>query len=285
MNDANTIGSQLKKIRKKLGLTQDEMIQGIINKAHYSRVERGLEGISSDSLLRILFIHNIDIDDFLENIKDNYRSPEDIKADKLEEKMMSAFNNSDVYNVREYLPQILDLSGHKILKYRAIIALAFLEGKLDDFSLEFKTQIVNTFNNYSNWVENIDALKLFGNCFQVFTLEQLDIFMAQLLNHYAKSSNHSDKMVERVAKICNNYLYYSYYSDTTGNNVSSCLSFLTSLDNTPQFLFYKICGNFYQLLFGGNKQEALKIKNFLIKCGYGDRVISWEIKFGDSQLF
>ena len=36
-----TIGEALKQERIHLGLTQDEMIQGIIHKSHYSKIERG----------------------------------------------------------------------------------------------------------------------------------------------------------------------------------------------------------------------------------------------------
>ena len=44
-----TIGEALKQERIHLGLTQDEMIQGIIHKSHYSKIERGIEGISAES--------------------------------------------------------------------------------------------------------------------------------------------------------------------------------------------------------------------------------------------
>ena len=50
-----TIGEALKKERIRMGLTQDEMADGIIKKSHYSKVERNIEGISADSLFKILF--------------------------------------------------------------------------------------------------------------------------------------------------------------------------------------------------------------------------------------
>lgn len=80
------IGEALKKERRRLGLTQNEMIQEIITKGHYSKIERGLEGISADSLFDILFAHNIDVDDFIEDIRDEYLSKEDLHAIELKEK-------------------------------------------------------------------------------------------------------------------------------------------------------------------------------------------------------
>ena len=90
-----TIGEALKQERIHLGLTQDEMIKGIIHKSHYSKIERGIEGISAESLFKILFAHHIDVDQFLEQIKDDFLSEEDLIELKLENKLKSAFNGSN----------------------------------------------------------------------------------------------------------------------------------------------------------------------------------------------
>lgn len=49
-----TIGEALYEERQKLGLTQENMVKGIINKGHYSKIERGLENISIDTLSLIV---------------------------------------------------------------------------------------------------------------------------------------------------------------------------------------------------------------------------------------
>lgn len=277
MEKDKIIGQQLKKIRKQLGLTQEEMIGGVIHKSHYSKIERGLEGISADSLFRILFLHNIDIDQFFEEVRKNYRSSEDVNGEELENSMRQAFNNSDTEKAKECLAQILKLDGQRILKYRSIISVAMFENKLDELSLEFKEKVLAEFTDHSNWVENVDSLKLFANCLQVFTTEQLDVFMRQLLKHYSKSKIESEKMVERVAIICNNYLYYCYFFHVAGNNINSALEYLNKLDNRNHFLMYKICYKFYDALFKGRKEQAKEIKNFLVFCGFKDRVAGWKI--------
>ena len=277
MENKNIIGSELKRIRQQLGLTQDEMTGGIIRKSHYSKVERGIEGISANSLLKILFIHNIDIDQFFEDIKEKYYSPEKSKAEALETCMMKSFNESDINSVRKCLSEILELKDYRILKYRAIIAVAMFENKLDDLSSEFKNEIFLEFTDHNNWAENIDSLRLFGNCLQIFTIEQIDVFMKQLLRHYEDKNSKSEKMLERVAIICNNYLYHCYYDKVDGSNIKSCLDYLNCLDKQSHFLFYHICYEFYKSLFDGNKAKAQEMKNFLISCGYKDRVASWKI--------
>lgn len=55
-----TIGEALKRERESLGLTQEEMTKNIIQKSHYSKIERNIEGISADSLFKILFAHHIE---------------------------------------------------------------------------------------------------------------------------------------------------------------------------------------------------------------------------------
>ena len=88
------IGQALKEERQKLGLTQEQMIKGIINKGHYSKIERGLENISIDTLFRIILKHHIDISDFFNKVKYDYYTSEDKKAEELKQKMLHAFNNN-----------------------------------------------------------------------------------------------------------------------------------------------------------------------------------------------
>lgn len=101
--------------------------------------------------------------------------------------------------------------------------------------------------------------------------------MSQLLKHYSKSKIESEKMVERLAIICNNYLYYCYFFHVSGNNINSALEYLNKLDNRNHFLMYKICYKFYDALFKGKKEQAKEIKNFLVFCGFKDRVAAWKI--------
>ena len=116
------IGQALKEERQKLGLTQEQMIKGIINKGHYSKIERGLESTSIDTLFRIILKHHIDISDFFNKVKYDYYTSEDKKAEELKQKMLHAFNNNQREKIGIYLNEILDLKEHQLFKYRTIIA-------------------------------------------------------------------------------------------------------------------------------------------------------------------
>ena len=272
-----TIGEALKRERESLGLTQEEMTKNIIQKSHYSKIERNIEGISADSLFKILFAHHIDVDEFLESIKDTYTSKEDVKAGLLEKRMMNAFNTSNTEAVKKCLAEILELDENLIFKYRALIAVATFDGNLDQLSENTRKNIVKKFNDFNNWVENIDSLRLLANCMSVFTQAQLDNNIDYLLNYYRKKDDHPEIKIERVAMICNNYLYYCYYSDVNGDNIKKCLDYLKNLPKNIHFLFYHISCNFYTNLFNGNKKEAIDIKESLCKWGYENRVKSWKV--------
>lgn len=59
-----TIGSALKQLRTKLGLTQAEMAAGIISVSFYSKVERDIHDIGTTELIELLNQHNIDVSTF-----------------------------------------------------------------------------------------------------------------------------------------------------------------------------------------------------------------------------
>lgn len=272
-----TIGEALKHQRIRLGLTQDEMIQGIIHKSHYSKIERGIEGISAESLFKILFAHHIDVDSFLELIKNEYISENEKRAEELENKVRIAFNTSDKNEIENCLQEVLKLPGNKVFKYRIIVAIAAFRGQLDELSVGIKEDIIKEFTRHDTWLGDIDALRLFGNCMQVFTEKQLNNCISQILKQYS-NNNASERMIERIAIICNNYLYYCYdYGYRNETNITKCLDYLEKLDCISHYMFYRIAGFFFKYMFEGNKMKAKQIKDQLIMWGYGNRVISWKI--------
>ncbi len=70
------IGEALKEERLKLGLSIRKMAEGIIDPTFYSRVEQENRNIGSEALVKILFAHEINIDEFFNKIKDTYAPSE-----------------------------------------------------------------------------------------------------------------------------------------------------------------------------------------------------------------
>lgn len=63
-----TIGEQLKRTRKTLGITQAQMCEGAISEAYYSRVERNINSIRINDLINILKHNDISIYDFFHSM-------------------------------------------------------------------------------------------------------------------------------------------------------------------------------------------------------------------------
>ena len=80
-----TIGERLKELRLFLGLTQEEMTQGVVSESFYSKVERGTSKINILDLLEILNKNGINLEDFFEeenSTNKNNLNNELIKSDE-----------------------------------------------------------------------------------------------------------------------------------------------------------------------------------------------------------
>lgn len=60
-----TIGQALKSLRLHAGLTQEEMAAGIVSVSFYSKVERDIHEIDTNTLIKILSTHRFDVVEFL----------------------------------------------------------------------------------------------------------------------------------------------------------------------------------------------------------------------------
>ena len=110
------IGEALKEERLKLGLSIRKMAEGIIDPTFYSRVEQENRNIGSEALVKILFAHEINIDEFFNKIKDTYASSEATKKAYLEEKIRIAFNSHDIATMHGCLKQVSKLNWIKSTK-------------------------------------------------------------------------------------------------------------------------------------------------------------------------
>lgn len=106
-------------------------------------------------------------------------------------------------------------------------------------------------------MENIGALQLFSDCMKIFSLEQVDYFLGQLLKHYQKNSC-SESMRERVAIICNNYLCYCYKQKLNGDNIEAALDYLASLETTTHFCFIEFVMSYILIYLVGIQKKQLK---------------------------
>lgn len=94
-----TIGERLKELRLFLGLTQEEMTQGVVSESFYSKVERGTSKINILDLLEILNKNGINLEDFFEEeacSKDDNLNENSVKSDQFKNvlgKLQIEFSN------------------------------------------------------------------------------------------------------------------------------------------------------------------------------------------------
>lgn len=104
-----SIGAELKRLRKSLGLMQAEMtLDGkIISVGQYSKVENGIHEIGVDTLLELLTVHDgINIKDFFLDLEKDYsktmkKANKDYASEILSEKLMFAFYRNDLSEAKK----------------------------------------------------------------------------------------------------------------------------------------------------------------------------------------
>lgn len=269
------IGEALKEERLKLGLSIRKMAEGIIDPTFYSRVEQENRNIGSEALVRILFAHEINIDEFFNKIKDTYAPSSATKKAYLEEKIRIAFNNHDIATMQACLKQVSKLND-PILRLRVIVGIAYLEDKVKELPHEVVDQIYAELDKNDELSSNINAIRLFTNAMPVFSDEQLTYFMHMLLARVKNAERKTEKYDERIAITCNNYLYSCWQRKINPSTVEEAYSFMMGLTE-PHLLVYKLLGNMGKSLIEGNKKQAGVIKQEIIIYGYEVMVKNWKI--------
>lgn len=279
-----TIGEALKEEQNRLGLTEEEMVQGIISKSAYSRVINNKRNISSESLVKILFQNNIDIDDFFSRIENAYLSKTGKLEKKLSLEMAEAVNNHNVKNAQICYKKIIESNVSSILKKRATLAYAFLNNKLDQIDDDFKRSIIVDLNKNENWIFNVNALRLFSSAIIVLPRENVEAEINFLFRKLNKTSQISDSMIERYASICDNYLHWKYDQCVKNNeriekseNVENALNYLKKLKSSAHNLMYILSFQYYSALFSNNVKRAIEIRRKLNDVGCTLVIKNWPV--------
>lgn len=274
-----TIGEALKEERRKLGLTQTQMAEGIMKKSHYSKIENDQQSITANNLFKILFLHNIDIEMFMQNISTNYLSDQQKTINELEIEMKEAFNANNGKKIEKILKELLKIAPNSALTYRTIIAYKRYRNPNFKIDNDLKSRIINLFTESDNWTTNVDAIRLLANTMMIFYKEQLDFFVEKLIIKYSKMINISEKWQERIAIVANNYLYHCYFDEYKGQKINLCIKYLNNLPAVPHMMFYRQVGVFYQCLIRGNIEKAMLIKKRLTDLGYGKWIEDWKVSY------
>ena len=200
-----TIGEALKEERIKRGLSIRKMVGDIIDPSSYNKVEKGMRNIGSDALVRLLFLHNIDINEFFSKLEDSYAPAFTVREKYLDQQMRVAFNQRDLKKAEEVCRKIQELKGKPVLKLRAIVAIAYLKNNVENLSEQTKKAIFDQLDKNDDLSNNIEAIKLFANTMPVFTNEQLNYLMHIYISKIIKRNDVSISDQKRFAIASVNY--------------------------------------------------------------------------------
>lgn len=267
------IGQALRVERLNLGLSQQEMCDGVISRPHYSRVEKGEYIINSENLFQILIKHEIDIVEFYNLIQDTYDSEENKINNKLEREMDYAVNTKNIELIESNCQKILTLSKNEILKLRAIVTLAYFKGELDQLSVSTKEKIKKEFDEGKKWTKRPELLRLFTNTMPLWSQDELDFFIKRLLAT-AEKERLPELLLERYLRVFANYLATCYERKYSGQS-TKVVKFIISRVSSFHLMIYKITAIYMNALINGDNKKAKEIRENIKTIGYDKLTRSW----------
>ena len=279
-----TIGEALKNERIRRGLSIRKMAGNIIDPSSYSKVEKNMRNIGSEALVRLLFAHDIDINEFFTNLESNYACKNFINKIKLEKNMRIAFNNRDLAEMQAIHQKIMNLKGEEILKLRSIVAIAYLTNNVNNLDNQIKERIFKQLDKNDNLSNNIEAIRLFANAMPIFTDDQLNYLMQSYVSKIIKKENISELDNKRFAVASVNYLRACYERKFSLNETMLQIQDYILNINDTSLLEYKGLVKLSLAAIMGKIDRAKEIKRELINIGY-EQVKEWKFYCGFLTTF
>lgn len=273
------IGEALRKKRLELGLTQQEMCEGILSRPFYANVESGKNRINAESLFKILFARQIDLVEFGKLVQGTYDSAENKAEKRYQSQMNVAVSTKDLKLMEKYCQDIIESSNDEILQLRALVALAYFKGELGGLSKEIRVKIKEKFDEGRNWTKRPELLGLLANTMLLWDQDDLNYWIGDLLKKAEKEAV-SDLILERYLRLFENYLVICYERKADGkeyqkNRVDEVIKYIISVTVPFQLMIYRITALYLHALLTDQKGKAQKIKKDMEAYGYGNAIASW----------
>ena len=270
----NYIGKKLKSLRQELGLTQTEMVAGVISVSFYSKVERGLNDIGVNDFLDILQKHDISPQKFFEDFKTNKDNRKQVLV--LMNKFIKAAYGDN------------DLELKKIIKVLELIKpkTAFIKFSLLQANLIEKTHNTNAIKRLDKVQKNkikkvifqkdtdeneYHRIILLANIIQIYSFDEASFLINNIINRYQKVDKLDKNIMVALSVLMINYTNLCYKEE----KYSLCslpLQYVEKLPNDIELAFTKILGRYYDDLIKNKKIEAKNIRDVLIQAGYNANV-------------
>ncbi|WP_308555577.1 helix-turn-helix transcriptional regulator [uncultured Lactobacillus sp.] len=248
-----TIGQALKSLRLHAGLTQEEMAAGIMSVSFYSKVERDIHEIDTNTLIKLLAVHRFDAISFFtqvvnqdKNIGNPYYS--------IESEITFARNTKDLKKLDEINKRIKEEDSiPNWLRFRVELAYAWVTHSNKYISPELKKKVRNgEILPTDNWDRRsyyfLSQAVIFMDIKEAY--EQVNLAYAAFKKHPATDPF----SLQFVSWIAVNFLNCCYHQKADVKYTKSSIEFLRSLPITPEIGFSAVLGTYYEALFNHDQK-------------------------------
>lgn len=270
------INEALKKERLSQHKTQTQWIKRLdMSLSHYSEIESGYKkngkkaDIDSEDLMILLKDNYVDIGSFFASVQDSYDvDTETTRMQELFKELTIAFDNRD-YNKAEQIRQELlqTPNAPESLRYTAFLITSDLKDNMVSLDKEIKDRIDKYMYQTEDWLNDSNALIIFGNSIPVLKEDILITKMGQLLRKYRQISDFPKIEQIRISSIIMNYLYDAILLRKIDNYVDDIFQLINSLPADENFGFKKIIARYLKDVREGNDAHNKELQTILIRSG------------------
>ncbi len=271
------IREALKQERLAQHKTQSEWIKNIdMSVSHYSEIESGYShngkesDIDSEDLLVLLKSNHVDVLDFFSKVEDSYAiNRKNLEYQKLSQELTDAFNEADAKKAKRIKNKIASLPeiNKKELYYRAVLISADLKDHMTSLSPNMIVKIDQVVYQSNNWLEDREALVIFGNSMPILSKELLVQRMGQVLRKYNDIENFSEIVQRRISTICINYLFNAIFLKSTDEHINSTLRLIYKLPSDDIFGMKKLIAKYFEDVLNGDVKHIHELKELMIRNG------------------
>ena len=254
-----TIGTQLRKFRMLLGLSQTEMAAGIVTESFYSKVERDKSAITIDKLVAILNKHEISLYDFF-NVFDQENLPQLI----LRRNIYETFNNRDVKKLKELKKSVTE----KSVRLKLELMIADIEGKVNQLSVSTKEELEEIAPKLD--FENLDDFWDLTIFMPLFSFEKATKVINGIEGEFKQLDFADNQITLSLMNLFIAYLNRCYKED----HPEEATRVISLVQQVPRnfIIFHQIIIHYYQALFNKDGELAKRIIDLLKESGYQNYV-------------
>lgn len=260
------IGAALKQLRIDKGLTQEQMVHGIISESSYSKIERGIHDIDAQTLIDILTANGFDVVDFLKEIGNQpiEKSPEIELYRQIDE----AENQNNLKELDQLVEKIENYKGKSSFSLQLKLERAYVSITHSNkhISSKFKKKVKSVLMK-EDWTEF--SYHYLSEAIIFLNVEDAYYVMNSAWRAYEKNPEWGIFTIQFLGRATINFLNLCYRQKGKKKYVDQAVEFLqNSLPQDSTAGMNNILATYYEALFDGDEEMCNMIIKILDKSGY-----------------